>query len=305
MSEQQHIRRTTDEHAADRPLPAAVGIRSQRQSARFVPLPHSHRFVAISAVLIVAAIAGITALVAQVARNNDGGFTGPWSSWSPVDTGTQGASEIANHIGPFYRLSGVNQLAVVSVINLGNPNAVNSSTGGASGLQVAIPTSQGLSLLGGNTIAYNLCGVGSTNCSIGTGKPSSDRLLLLRREALELALYTFKYISGTDNVVAVLPPARTTTGCIGLCSTPHSTKTQRIDVALVFDHQEMQPLLDQPLSASLPLQIPPTLAQMSLWKKTEEAALVDQLTARSMFSEQIENAQDGSNIMVLSQLPAS
>ena len=63
--------------------------------------------------------------------------------------------------------------------------------------------------LSGNTIAYNLCGIGGKNCAIGVGQPSTDRLLLLRREALELALYTFKYIGGTQNVVAILPPGRT------------------------------------------------------------------------------------------------
>src|SRR5947209_5781330 len=77
------------------------------------------------------------------------------------------------------------------------------------GIAVAAVVIAITALIGGNTIAYNLCGVGSTNCSIGVGTPSPDRLLLLRREALELALYTFKYISGTQNVVAILPPGHT------------------------------------------------------------------------------------------------
>ena len=38
------------------------------------------------------------------------------------------------------------------------------------------------------------------------GEPSAERLRLLRREALELALYTFRYVDGTDSVVAFLPP---------------------------------------------------------------------------------------------------
>ena len=68
------------------------------------------------------------------------------------------------------------------------------------------PSSSAVSLLNGNTIAYNLCGIGGKNCAIGIGTPSSARLLLLRREALELALYTFKYVHGVENVVAILPP---------------------------------------------------------------------------------------------------
>ncbi len=92
--------------------------------------------------------------------------------------------------------------------------AANGTTSNTTGqrLQVAVrpsPTSSQVSLLSGNTIAYNLCGIGGKNCAIGVGKPSTNRLLLLRREALELALYTFRYIGGTQNVVAILPPGHT------------------------------------------------------------------------------------------------
>ena len=65
-----------------------------------------------------------------------------------------------------------------------------------------------LSALSGTTAVFNLCGLGS-NCAIAGGTPSTDRLLLLRREALELALYTFRYVHNVDNVVSILPPGRT------------------------------------------------------------------------------------------------
>ena len=56
----------------------------------------------------------------------------------------------------------------------------------------------------GNSVMYNLCGVGQ-KCSIAEGKPSQERARLLRREALELALYTFKYVDDVDSVIALLP----------------------------------------------------------------------------------------------------
>ena len=56
----------------------------------------------------------------------------------------------------------------------------------------------------GNSVMYNLCGVGQ-NCSIAEGQPSEARARLLRREALELALYTFKYVDDVDSVIALLP----------------------------------------------------------------------------------------------------
>ena len=51
---------------------------------------------------------------------------------------------------------------------------------------------------------FSLCGLGE-GCSID-GQPSQARHSLLRREALELALYTFKYVDGVDSVTVFLPP---------------------------------------------------------------------------------------------------
>ena len=49
---------------------------------------------------------------------------------------------------------------------------------------------------GADTVSYGLCGLGSgTHCAIGEGKPSSERFTLLSRQALELSLYTFKYVT--------------------------------------------------------------------------------------------------------------
>jgi hypothetical protein len=155
--------------------------------------------------------------------------------------------------------------------------------------------------LTGHTIAYNLCGVGSSNCAIGVGTPSTERLLLLRREALELALYTFKYVSGTDNVVAILPPGHTTQTCTGLCPKPNQRATTKpINIALLFLHDELRPWLDQPLTATLPEPFPPTVDQIS---SAPEASLVEQITARGMFTENVEQAQDGSQLIVLNPLP--
>src|ERR1700733_14328448 len=104
-----------------------------------------------------------------------------WSSWQPLDGGLTGAQEIADYVAPYYRASPSNQLAVVTAVNLNNAN---------SPLQVAVPASGNsgglVPLPSSSTIGYNMCGTGSTNCSIGVGQPSAARLLLLRREALEL-----------------------------------------------------------------------------------------------------------------------
>ena len=53
-------------------------------------------------------------------------------------------------------------------------------------------------------VMYSLCGLG-VSCSIATGTPSVERGELVRREILELALYTFKYVGGIENVIAFMP----------------------------------------------------------------------------------------------------
>jgi hypothetical protein len=120
-------------------------------------------------------------------------------------------------------------------------------------------------------------------------------MLLLRREGLELALYTFEYIANSENVVIVLPPGHTVT------STGASEKG--VTVTLLFDRKQLQPLLDLPLSRTLG-EYPPELSQLTLWSKTEEAGLVDQVTAQGLFTSQVESLQVGGSALVLTALPA-
>jgi hypothetical protein len=304
VSDHPEIVRASDEHAADPPLPASVGI-GRRRDTRAQPSPHSHKFQAVTAALVGLAVGAIVIAIAVLSNSSSSGPTVPWSSWQPIDSGAVGAREIADHVAPLYRISPVDQLAVVTVVGLSSStNAANSSTANSSGLQVAVrpdPTSSAVSLLTGKTIGYNLCGIGGSNCAIGVGQPSSDRLLLLRREALELALYTFKYVSGVDNVVAILPPGHTTPTSTLSAKPPSSNASNKpLSVALLFLHDELRPLLSQPLGATLPEQFPPTVGQM---RSAPEAGLVEQVTARGMFSQTISQAQDGSNLIVLDQLP--
>jgi hypothetical protein len=293
----------------------------------------------------------IAGAVASGGRQGTAG-SARWSAFAPQDPGTLGARDIADYVAPFYRISSVDQLAVVTVVNLESAAAAAaqqqaaasgtpSSTVTSSGLQVAVrpnPTTSQVGLLPGNTIAYNLCGIGGKDCAIGVGQPSTDRLLLLRREALELALYTFKYVHGTENVVAILPPGHTgTTTTTTATTTPASpTPTSRlskkppaatatakakaaaattaaaaaakasasstapVDIAVLLQRQQVQPLLDHPLADTLPEQVPPTVAEIAA---APEAGLIDQVTARGLFSEQLQTAQDGSSLIVLSPLP--
>jgi hypothetical protein len=312
--ERRQLSAASDDHAAEAPLSAGVGVGQGRRTER-ASSPHSAKFRAATAMLIGIAIGALVVAGLVIVGGSHGGSTGKWSSWAPTDSGSLGTREIADHIAPLYRISGTDQLDVVTVVNLQSAatapttSAASSTSSSSSGLQVAVradPSKSAVSLLNGKTVAYNLCGVGSPNCVIGVGKASTDRLLLLRREALELALYTFKYIGGAQNVVAILPPGRTTQGCSGICPKPNTkTTTKPLNMAILFVHDELAPWLGRPLSDTLPLQFPPAVPQLSLWRQTPEASLVDQITARGLFSERLSSAQDGSNLIVLEPLPPS
>jgi hypothetical protein len=313
MTELSTIAQSTDEStvAGVRRTSARSRARSQNDDSS----PYAHRFRTATAVLVGFAIGAIVIAVAVAVAS--GGRTAaksaPWSSWSPPDSGTAAALDIAGHVAPLYRISAVDQLSVVTVVDLESAAASAAQAAAAasgtappasSGLQVAVhpsAVSSTISLLGGNTVAYNLCGVGGKNCAIGVGTPSTARLLLLRREALELALYTFRYIHSVDNVVAILPPGHAMQTSFLTKSLPTSqTSDKPLNMAILFGRQELAPLLAAPLSASLPEQVPPTVGAM---KSAPEAGLVDQATSRGLFTERVQQAQDGSSLIVLDPLP--
>ena len=318
MTDPRHADISTDDGTVGTGVARSSRSESHRSREHSGSSPHSGRFRTVTALLVALGVGAILVAVSVAVGGRHSAPAGArWSQWKPPDGGTQGAQDIANFVAPFYRVDNANQLALVTVVNLESAAAAQAqaqaaangtaSNSTASGLQVAVrpsSTSSQVSLLSGNTIAYNLCGIGGKNCAIGVGKPSTNRLLLLRREALELALYTFRYIGGTQNVVAILPPGHTEPAAT-LSKKPPSARTTQtapkpVDIAVLFVRQELSPLLRNPLDQILPEQVPPSVAEMP---KAPEAGLVSQITARGLFSEQLQQAQDGSNLIVLNPIP--
>jgi hypothetical protein len=289
--------RSAHEHVAEPPVSGGghelIGARERSHTLR---ARHMSRFRwATAALFLLAAGSLVAALIMSGSTSRNAGDGSTWSVWRPPDAGLAGAQEIADYIAPYYRASPADQLAIVTVVNLNNP---------ANPLQVVVPSSGTtgslLPLPAGSTIVYNLCGVGASNCSIGVGKPSTARLLLLKREALELALYTFRYVSGAQTVVAVLPPGHTAVGCTGICAKPVVKPVVKpVNLAVAFDRPELRAYLSQPLRATLPEPIPPSASQMPT---ASEAPLVSVITAHGLFSEKTQQGQDGSTVMTLSPM---
>jgi hypothetical protein len=298
MGDEDDRRDAAHEHVADAPVTGGgrdlIASRDRAKTSR------GHKLGGFRWVIVGLFVFAACSLAAAVVLSSSGrhgvtaaGSAGSaWSSWRPADDGLAGAQEIADYVAPYYRATPANQLAVVTVVNLNNPSAP---------VQVVVPAGSSGSVLplpAPSTIVYNLCGEGSTNCSIGVGKPSPARLLLLQREVLELALYTFKYISGIQTVVAILPPGYTKIRCSGaICTKSHrKTITKPLDLAIAFDRAELATWLARPLRDTLPEPVPPTPSQMV---SAPEAELVNVLTSHGMFSESTAQAQDGSTVVTL------
>ena len=116
-------------------------------------------------------------------------------------------------------------------------------------------------------------------------------------------MYTLKYIHGVDNVVSILPPGRTSAATKLTSKPPQSAKTAGsapVELAVVFQRAGLQRYLDRPLRNTLPEELPPTVSQMS---GAPEAELVSVLTGEALFQQQTIQAQDGSNVLVLSSVP--
>ncbi|HYZ30326.1 MAG TPA: hypothetical protein VE570_14785, partial [Thermoleophilaceae bacterium] len=165
------------------------------------PPPYQSRFQLIFGVLLGIGLAAIVATVVVVAGGRKEADPGAltWASWHPsAGDGLEAINQIADHIGQQYTLPSGNQLVGVR--------------GGALELArlpvtIAVQQQGNVKILDQKGVLYNLCGLGP-NCSIREGKPTYARSLVLRREALELALYTFRYIKNVDQVVVILPPKK-------------------------------------------------------------------------------------------------
>jgi hypothetical protein len=256
--------------------------------------PHSHKFLAALIALGGIAVAAIAVAVTLAFSGSTRTTTIPWSSWKPPDSGVAGERDIANAVSPLYRADPATQLVVVTARNIND-------TG--SGTQIALrnPNNGSLGAIAGTSAIYTLCGLGP-NCAISTGTPSAARLLLLRREALELALYTFKYIPGIDNVVAILPPGHTEQTAQLTKKPPAAGKvstSSTLDIAVVFQRAGLSHFLGMPLSATLPEE-PPSVANMP---SEPDAELVSVVTGQGLFSQQMVQTQDGTNVIVLNPLP--
>jgi hypothetical protein len=232
----------------------------------------------------VAAIA-LTALV--VAGGSSATRSDGWSAWHPTaEDGLAAADEIALHVGRKYRLANGEQLVAVHA----GPLEISELP-----LHVAVrtaPEGGDIELLEGDSILYTLNGLGPRG-SISKGKPSPERHLLLRREALELALYTFRYVDGIDQVVTLLPPPPPEKGADAAATTDEERPTQ----AVFYRPGDLERQIEAPLRFTIPDKTPRPETIPA-----REKNLIESLTRPNLFASSFSQAQDGQAYLVLDRL---
>ena len=208
----------------------------------------SRRKFAIAYLVLAAIVGAAVGLVVVLTTGRGDETTGnptagrTWSSWSPASTGTLGVREIARHVAPTYRLVNGRQLVGVTA----GPMQVRPVQGPVP--VTALLISSGIA---GRTqeridVAFPAAGVFFSQCGRiqscqPSAKPTVGEELLLLRQALELSLYTFRYLPETDAVVVFLPPA------------PGVDETDpRYHRAVYLSRAAINTQLETPLKATIP-----------------------------------------------------
>jgi hypothetical protein len=274
-----------------------------RRARRSNASRNSHRFQFLFGALGAFAVAAIALAVALLRAPAPAAET-PWSAWKPASGEVDPAQQIAAHVAPRYRLEDGKQLVRVT----GGPPVLDGKP-----LTVGIFRSgQTPAELEGNNVLFQLCG-GGTDCSIKAGKPSEARGLLVEREALELALYTFHYVSGVEHVIVTMPPPppgyeqnghRTgSTSASGANASGSGTAATGglgasapvVHHAFLLTPQDLASALEQPLSATLSA-VTPRISQIASWP---DASTVKTLIAPYVHDYTVSETQQAGPVMLL------
>jgi hypothetical protein len=208
-----------------------------------------------------------------------------WSTWHPKGGGLGAAHEIADHVSQRYHLPNGDQLVDV----IAQVPSVSPRTGtvpihfvAVKGTKATGTHNQLYPVSSANSVMYTLCGLGAS-CEIATGKPSVQRGLLVRREILELALYTFKYVGGIDNVLAFMP----------------GTAGKPAKYVVYLRHSDVADELKQPLATTLGKKVPLPKAIPA-----GEIRTIDTKTTHRVYSFAVAQAPQGDLVFVLAPVPA-
>jgi hypothetical protein len=242
---------------------------------------YTSRFVITYTVLGVVLAGSVVGLIALAVGNPTKATSSGWSTWQPKSGNvTNMTQQISDRIAAQYRTAedGGQLVAVLpraaEFIDGNQPVAldviaIRKAPQSDTGIRVINDTSK--------TRVYTLCGLGK-NCQI-KGEATAQRGRLVRREALETALYTFKYVPSVDAIMTFMPPVAGATN---------------LNV-LYLEKDALKEQLERPLRNTLPLATPPLPDSENL----AEASTIDKLTEKNVFSFELAALQTGGAAIIL------
>jgi hypothetical protein len=243
-------------------------------------------------VLGLLAAAGVAALVVVLTRP-DAVVQPRWSSFVPTGSPIAQVRQIATQVSAEYRAPTGRKLVTVLPGPLQATRFLQTDSGPVSvevpitsvAVQPDVSTGKHeegafTSFSAGSTIAYQMCGLGNPqqNCGVASATGTNPGPLL-RREALELALYTLKYVSGVDAVLTYLPPP---------------ASAQASPTAVLVARKDIKGSLDRPLTRTL------TPKSVYLGQALPDGARVTDLTKSRLYTYDYQTLPgDGTAILVL------
>jgi hypothetical protein len=257
------------------PPPSESGEPARERPTRPSAARHAPRFQFFSGALVFLAVASLALAFVFVATSTDKPVSesGTWSVFKPSsDNLDSAATEIADYVAGQYRLpSGAQIVAVTGGTKIQDiPVKIAFRESVADGGTAKI--------LDGKSVLYHMCGLGP-KCAIAEGKATKERGLLLRREALELALYSFHYLKNIEHVVVFIPPP----------------KGEDPSVAVHFGRGDVAGQLARPLKMTLPTPVP----NPDTISTAPNTSAVQQLTLTNLFKSSLTSGNQDANVYVV------
>lgn len=240
------------------------------------------------AYLVLAVLAGGGVGSAIILLDREPATEVAWSSWKPVGRESSFAAQVSDFVSGRYRhpdtggpLVGVlaskpqiqTQETSVPIQAVAIQNDPEGDTDDIS----IMSTEEG-------SLMYTLCGLGE-RCAIREGVPTVERAQLLRREALELALYSFKYMGDLKSVIVLMPPN------LGKPNDPSDDTS----TALFFEKRDFRRELSRPLQRTLVSRQPARISAI-------ERLTIDRLTEPRRFLYEFTQTPAGFAVIVLAPI---
>ena len=263
------------------PAEAPLASRRERRSARARSSSYRFRFGLVYVLLAMLFGAGVGAFVVLTTRPAPEPEP-EWSAWQPTGSPEARLRQIADRIPQSYTQGG-KQLTVSTA----QPLSITTEQGEVpiNTVFVLPDTSRGLAeeddidrFAGDAVASFALCGVGGKACAMA-GQASAARLTLIGRQALELSLYTLKYVDGVDSVMVFMPPA------------PNGQPSGTVFIT----RDDVGPELRRPLTQLLP-NASPTVGGLNEVEEGHVLRLVEPRT----YAYEVQPAPDGSLLLALS-----